>query len=175
MLAISNENYINGPFVIRYPAKDSFDGDISAIQNNRVEFGKGSLLLEKKTRSNEKNVLFITFGQITVNCIKAAEALSDMCNVAVFHARFLKPLDENGILECIKEFAPDVIITAEDGVPDGGFGASVAVLLQKNGINAKFDMVSAPKTPIDHGSIEELYEQAGMDSVGIMKKVLRAI
>ncbi|MBE7058744.1 MAG: 1-deoxy-D-xylulose-5-phosphate synthase [Ruminococcaceae bacterium] len=175
MLAISNENYINGPFIIRYPAKDSFEGDISAMQRTQVEFGKGSLLLERKSRSNEKNVLFITFGQITVNCIKAAEALSDMCNVAVFHGRFLKPLDEKGILSVIKEFSPDVIITAEDGVPDGGFGASVAVLLQKNGITAKFDMVSAPQTPIDHGSIEELQEQAGMDSVGIMKKVLRSI
>ena len=175
MLAISNESYINGPFIIRYPAKDSFDGDIDTIKNNPVEFGKGCLILEKKFRSNEKNVLFVTFGQITGNCIKAAEAISDMCNVAVFNARFLKPLDENGILECIKEFSPDVIITAEDGVSEGGFGASVAVLLQKNGITAKFDMVSAPKMPIDHGSIEELYEQAGMDSVGIMKKVLRAI
>ena len=78
-------------------------------------------------------------------------------------------------MSVIKEFSPDVIITAEDGVPDGGFGASVAVLLQKNGITAKFDIVSAPQTPIDHGSIEELQEQAGMDSVGIMKKVLRSI
>jgi len=175
MLTISNEEYINSPFVIRYPAKDSFDGDISAVQKNPVKFGKGCVLCEKKSQSNEKNVLFITFGQITENCIKAAEALSDMCNVTVFHARFLKPLDEDGILSVVREFAPDVIITAEDGVPEGGFGASVAVLLQKNGITAKFDMVSAPKMPIEHGSIEELYEQAGMDSVGIMKKVLRSI
>ena len=73
------------------------------------------------------------------------------------------------------DFAPDVIFTAEDGVPNGGFGSNIAVLLQKNEINTRFEMISVPETPIDHGSIEELYSEIGLDSVGIMKTILRKL
>ena len=175
MLRITKENVLPGPFVIRYPAKDSFDGNSTIIERNPVEYGKGAVLYSNVSHKENKNVLIISLGQITGNCIKAAEALSDMCNVTVFHGRFLKPLDESGILSCINDFAPDVIFTAEDGVPNGGFGSNIAVLLQKNEINTRFEMISVPETPIDHGSIEELYSEIGLDSVGIMKTILRKL
>ena len=175
MLRITKENVLEGPFIIRYPAKDSFDGNTAIIEGNPVEYGKGAVLYSNVLNKENKNVLIISLGQITCNCIKAAEALSDMCNVTVFHGRFLKPLDESGILSCIKNIAPDVIFTAEDGISDGGFGSNIAVLLQKNGINVSFEMISVPKEPIDHGSIEELYSEIGLDSVGIMKAILRKL
>lgn len=174
MLKISRENNA-GPFVIRYPAKDNFDSDLYKIENYPVEYGKGALIYHTKQDKNKKNVLIISLGQITGNCMNAAAALSEMCNASVFHSRFLKPLDKDGILKCIDNLNPDVIVTAEDGVGNGGFGSSVAMLLQKEGIGCKFSSISVPEKPIEQGSIEELYEAVGMDSIGIMKAVLRLL
>ena len=174
MLKISRENNA-GPFVIRYPAKDNFDSDLYKIENHPVVYGKGALLYNTLQDKNKKNVLIISLGQITSNCIDAAAALTEMCNASVYHARFLKPLDKNGIMNCIKEINPDVIVTAEDGVGNGGFGSSVATLLQKESMNCKFDIISVPEKPVEQGSIEELYEAVGLDSIGIMKAVLKLL
>ena len=149
--------------------------DLYKIDNHPVEYGKGALLYHALQDKDKKNVLIISLGQITGNCMNAAAALTEMCNASVFHARFLKPLDKNGILECIKDLKPDVIVTAEDGVKDGGFGSSIAMLLQKEGVSCKFDTISVPEKPIEQGSIEELYEAVGMDSIGIMKAVLKLL
>ena len=174
MLKISRENNA-GPFVIRYPAKDNFDSDLYKTENHPVVYGKGALLYNTLHDKNKKNVLIISLGQITSNCIDAAAALTEMCNASVYHARFLKPLDKNGIMNCIKEINPDVIVTAEDGVGNGGFGSSVATLLQKESISCKFDIISVPEKPVEQGSIEELYEAVGLDSIGIMKAVLKLL
>lgn len=174
MLKISRENNA-GPFVIRYPAKDNFDSDLYKTENHPVVYGKGALLYNTLQDKNKKNVLIISLGQITSNCIDAAAALTEMCNASVYHARFLKPLDKNGIMNCIKEINPDVIVTAEDGVGNGGFGSSVATLLQKESISCKFDIISVPEKPVEQGSIEELYEAVGLDSIGIMKAVLKLL
>ena len=172
MLRISANSEIAGPFVIRYPASDDFAGDMTAVLRNPVLYGKGAVLYRTEEASAKKRVLLLTFGQITGQCIRAAEEIKNQCNAVVFHARFLKPLDEAGILQCIRENAPDAIFTAEDGVIDGGFGSKIAVLLQKNQIAAQFEMIGVPGESVEHGSIEELRKQLQMDSDGIAKRIL---
>ncbi len=175
MLHLSASDDLKGPYIIRYPAKDSSELDISEIINNPVQIGKGAVLFSGEGVSTNKNVLFITLGQITDNCIKAAKALKDLCNVTVFHSRYLKPLDEAGILKCIEKYKPDIIFTAEDGVLEGGFGSSIALFLQKLNYKAYFESIAVPQLSIEHGDIAELYEQAGMDSISIVKRVMRAV
>ena len=175
MLRISAESYINNPYIIRYPAKDNYDFNVDIIDEKPVVLGKGAILFESRKSSEKKNILFITLGQITYNCIKAAAALQDLCNTTVFHGRYLKPLDKDGILECIKDFKPDAIFTAEDGIVDGGFSSNIAVLLQKNNTNCYFENIAVSDSSIEHGDIGELFEEAEMDSIGIVKRVMRAI
>ena len=175
MLRISAESYINNPYIIRYPAKDNYDFNVDIIDEKPVVLGKGAILFESRKSSEKKNILFITLGQITYNCINAAAALKDLCNTTVFHGRYLKPLDKEGILECIKSFKPDAIFTAEDGIADGGFGSNIAVLLQNNNINCCFESIAVPDSSIEHGDIGELFEEAEMDSISIVKRVMRVI
>lgn len=175
MLEISGKDDHQGPYIIRYPAKDTFDMDMTEIINNPVELGKGAVIYSNSNDENKINILFITFGQITQNCIQAAMAVKDLCNVTVFNGRYLKPLDENGILYCINNFKPAIIFTAEDGVGEGGFGSSIALLLQRIKYNCCFENIAVPQNPIEHGDINELFSDAQMDSVGIVKRVMRAI
>jgi len=172
MIRISAEPEIKGPFVIRYPALDNFTGDLAAILKNPVLYGKGAIVFETQETAAAKRVLLLSFGQITGSCIRAAQMIRDRCNITVFHARFLKPLDEAGILHCIAARKPDAVFTAEDGVLDGGFGSRIAMLLEQNAIAVPFAAIGVPAQPLEQGSIDELYHIAEMDPEGIARRIL---
>ena len=175
MLRISAEPSIEGPFIIRYPAMDNFSGDLATILKHPVIYGKGAVIYETQEFSAFYNVLILSFGQITDSCIRAAEILRKKCNVTIFHARFLKPLDEAGILNCIEEKQPDVIFTAEDGILDGGFGSRIAMLMERESIPQQFEAIGVSAEPLEHGSIEELYQKVKIDPAGIAERILNAI
>lgn len=173
MLRISAGSFPAGPFVIRYPAQDRFSGDLQAVLRNPLIYGKGAVLFETQENTAQANVLIVSLGQITDQCIRAAQLVRKQCNVTIFHARFLKPLDEAGILKCIADRKPDAIYSAEDGVTDAGFGSRIAMLLESQGIALPFEAIGVPAEPLDHGSVAELYQKAGMDPEGIAARILR--
>ena len=82
-------------------------------------------------------------------------------------------LDEAGILKCIADRKPDAIYSAEDGVTDAGFGSRIAMLLESQGIALHFEAIGVPAEPLDHGSVAELYQKAGIDPEGIAARILR--
>ncbi len=175
MLRISADTAIAGPFVIRYPALDNFSGDLAAVLRNPVLYGKGAILYETQGPASSENILILSLGQITDSCIRAAELLRKHCSVIVYHARFLKPLDEAGILNCIAEKKPAAIFTAEDGVLDGGFASRIAMLLERESIPQYFEPIGVPPQPLEHGSIEELYQKIKMDPAGIAERILNVL
>lgn len=176
MMHISSDAAIEGPFVIRYPALDNYSGDRGIIEKAPVLYGKGAVILSTNKSANIK-ILILSIGQITENCIQASEILSARSaaiDVTIFNARFLKPLDEEGIMREIERIDPDVIFTAEDGVLNGGFGSSVSMLLKRRGNKTLFETIGVPEEPIEHGSIDELYSILGIDGKGIADRIMRA-
>lgn len=178
MLDISSDCSIDGPFVIRYPAEDNYSGDRSIIGNSPVLYGRGAVIHKTNLQSAAKiRVLILTIGQIAENCIQASRILEEQnagIDITVFNARFLKPLDEKGILDQIKAISPDIIFTAEDGVINGGFAYSIAMLLKSNGDNTPLEAIGIPEEPIEHGSIDELYKKLEIDGTGIADRIIRA-
>ena len=49
------------------------------------------------------------------------------------------------------------------------------MLLQNNNINCCFESIAVPDSSIEHGDIGELFEEAEMDSISIVKRVMRVI
>lgn len=172
MIKISAEENVEGPFVIRYPAKDFI---CNYMEEHAVVYGRGAIAFSPYKYINDirPDILIISIGQITKNCIEAAKILMDegLYNVTVFHGRFLKPLDEEGILHIIEKIKPEAVFTAEDGIECGGFGSNVAVLLKKYNIDIKFDIIAVPQYPIEHGSIKELQERTKTDAAGIAQRI----
>lgn len=74
MLRISAGSFPAGPFVIRYPAQDRFSGDLQAVLRNPVIYGKGAVLFETQENTAQANVLIVSLGQITDQCIRARAA-----------------------------------------------------------------------------------------------------
>ena len=83
-------------------------------------------------------------------------------SAAVLNARFIKPLDE----ELIIQYADSTgsIFTMEDHVLTGGFGSAVMALLSSNGReNALTYRFGLPDCFVEHGDITQLQKKYGLD------------
>lgn len=160
----------NTPFVIRYPAKDQSGLSETFVKQYPVEYGKGVSLFGNL----QAEVLFISLGQITNNVIAAAKRLEEkgiLCEI--FHARFMRPFDETGLLPQLNNPNLKLIVTVEDGVASGGFGSVVSACVQKNSLECPVSMlcIGYPNEPVVHGTIAQIYRRYKMDAEGIAEQV----
>jgi 1-deoxy-D-xylulose-5-phosphate synthase len=92
----------------------------------------------------------------------------------VVNARFAKPLDK----ELITDLAGRIknIITVEENTLTGGFGSSVARLLQESGKNdVVIKSIGIPDKFIEHGSQHILRAKYGLDAQGIARQVINML
>jgi len=83
-------------------------------------------------------------------------------NSEIINARFLKPIDEETIINSIKKSKN--VVTIEDGILRGGLATTILELIQKNDlkdINVK--NYGYNDVFVQHGSIEELENLNGMN------------
>lgn len=80
--------------------------------------------------------------------------------------RFLKPFDENLILESIEKTKK--VITIEDNMKNGGLYSRTVELL--NGKNISVKGFGYPNTYVKHGSVEEIEKEYGLDVESIIKE-----
>ena len=100
----------------------------------------------------------------------AKQLVKDGVSVTVINARFVKPLDDELILNTIK--AADRVITVEEGVLDGGFGSAVLELLAEKGINIPVKRLGLPAKFIEQGKRAELLDIYGLTPQKIHQSIL---
>ena len=149
-----------GPYVIRYPR------GTGVLKNWKQEFsqiktGKSQLL------RNGDDLLIISIGPIGNNAAAAIDELEKQdYSVAHLDLRFLKPLDEKllgNLLSIHKN-----VLTIEDGSIHGGMGSAILEFISENGFHTKVKRLGVPDRFIDHGTVEELYRECGMDQESII-------
>jgi 1-deoxy-D-xylulose-5-phosphate synthase len=93
-------------------------------------------------------------------------------SVAVFNARFIKPLPREQLLELAARFTR--IVTVEEGCLAGGFGSAVVELLaDENALAGRtVRRVGLTDEFVEHGKPKELRARAGIDKGGIKRAVL---
>ena len=89
--------------------------------------------------------------------------------VAHYNFPFIKPLDFSTLDVVLASF--DHIITLEDGCSTGGFGSAVLEYANRIGNLKNIKIFGIPDRFIPHGTVEELYGDAGMDEQSIKKYV----
>jgi 1-deoxy-D-xylulose-5-phosphate synthase len=124
-------------------------------------------------------IAILSIGTRLVSCVDAAihlESLGQQFEVTVADARFMKPLDTELIDYLVKH--NEILITVEEN-SIGGFGSHVAHYLIQSGYldsgNLKFRSMVIPDKFIEHGSQNEQYEEAGLQSHQIATTVLRLV
>ena len=154
----------DGPMAIRYPRGggpcpyEYRDADIFSI-------GKGEKLVEGE------DAVIVSVGSTVYPSIDAAGLLlEEGLSVGVVNARFVKPLDEQLILDTLKLNVPVVVV--EDNTIAGGLGSAILEFASNNGINlGPIRMLGIPDAFVEHDSPESLKDKIGLSSLGIARTV----
>lgn len=99
-----------------------------------------------------------------------AEKVAAEFGLTLVNMRFVKPLDRDMLLELAAKH--EGFVTIEDNVVAGGAGSGVAELLAGEGMSMPMLHLGLPDRFQDHGSREELLQEAGLDAAGIRRALL---
>ena len=91
----------------------------------------------------------------------------------VINGRFIKPIDEAAVLEACKTHK--LIVTLEENVASGGYGEAIAACMKRQKLTNDLYLVAIPDKFIEHGSIDQLKQEIGMDASAIVQGILERI
>ena len=153
----------DGPVALRYPRGEAYEG----LKEFRREicYGKSEWIYEEE----EIAILFV--GHMAELAEKVREGLKEIgYPVSLINARFIKPLDEEMIEKAAKDHR--LLVTIEEGVLSGGYGEAVLRYTEKKGLTMKVLNVGLPDEYIEHGNVEVLRKEVGMDPDTIVKQIV---
>jgi len=158
----------DGPISLRYPRGEGWGVEMDR-ELRRIEIGKAELLRPGK------DVAILGIGHTVLPALEAAQDLAPLgIDAAVVNARFVKPLDKD-LLRDVLTRVPN-IITVEDHVIAGGFGAAILEFLAEEGIsNVRVRRLGVPDRFIPHGTQDELRKLCGFDREAITQTVLQVV
>ena len=157
-----------GPAAIRIPRGAVPSPVEGPATDGAIELGRGELLRPGS------DVALVAIGSMVCRAVEVAELLkSHGVSAAVINARFVKPLDEDLILETVA--GVDHVFTIEEHMALGGFGSAVAELLAERGVCKPVTILGLPDRFIEHGSEEALLDDCGLSPSKIVKRVREEI
>ncbi|MDD6811267.1 MAG: 1-deoxy-D-xylulose-5-phosphate synthase [Lachnospiraceae bacterium] len=153
------------PIAIRYPRGEAFDG----LKDNRepISYGKSESIYE------EEDIALFAVGSMVKVALEVRGQLKDMgYSCSLTNARFVKPIDEKAIEEACKEHK--LIVTMEENVASGGYGEKVREYVDSLNAATKVLNIAIPDEYVEHGNVELLKQEVGIDADSIVKKVVTA-
>jgi 1-deoxy-D-xylulose-5-phosphate synthase len=160
----------DGPAAVRYPRGVGVGADFGG-EPNILPLGKGEIV------HDGRDVLVVALGSRVYPAVEAAEELKKENNldVAVFNARFVKPLPQDQLLDFASRY--DRIVLVEENALAGGFGSAVVEFMADNNAleGIRIRRVGLPDAFVEHGKQKQLRKEAGVDKHGIKKAVLELL
>lgn len=152
---------LNEPIAIRYPRGG--EGAYKFEKHEPIVKGKAELLKEGK------DITIIAIGKMVNRAMEVSQILEENhIEAEVINARFLKPIDEETIIESI--IKTKNVITIEDNIIDGGLGTVISELIIKNNLNdIKMKKFGYPDEFIKHATPDEIEKKYGLDAKSIAK------
>lgn len=150
-----------GPMAIRYPKAAATS--IPTIPVDPIPVGEWAEL------SSGDDVLFLANGRFVETAQKVATRLEqDGLSVGVVNARWVKPLDAR-LADWVAE--AKLVVTVEDNVLSGGFGAAVLEALAGTGLAGKVHTVGLPDAFLPFGSPDDVIASIGLDVDSLTDRV----
>ena len=162
-----------GPVAIRYPK-----GLARNVDENDIGSG---LQARKLVDGTTKRVCILAIGKLVTAALEAAETLkASNIDVTVWDVRSCAPLDPAMIADALQH---DVVITAEDGIRDGGIGMTIENTINDAGNNTTstthkrpiIHVLGVPTTFVPTAKPNVILRQMGLDAQGIVAQVLRVL
>ena len=152
----------DGPIAIRYPKIAA--ASLPALPVEPLRIGEAELI------TSGDDVLLIAAGRMVEIAEKVAGDLAEKGVAAgVVNARWVKPLDPR-----IVQWASGAahVVTMEDNVLAGGFGAAVMERFADVGLTKPVTSIGVPDHFLPFGSPGDVMEHAGMDADSVLNRVL---
>lgn len=153
-----------GPVALRYP-RGLGEGAPLVETPEILPLGRGELLREGR------DGVVVALGSRVVPALEAARSLFEQTgrDVAVFNARFVKPLPEEQLLE-LAAGRPFMLVVEENALA-GGFGSAVVELLADRDAlgRVRVRRLGVPDSFVEHGSQKALRARLGLNKDGIMQ------
>lgn len=153
-----------GPVAVRYP-RGVGEGAALAEKQEILPIGQGELLREGT------DGVIVALGSRVTPALDAARVFAEETGkeVAVFNARFVKPLPEEQLLELAA--SQPFMLTVEENALAGGFGSAVLELLSDRGAlgSLRVKRLGVPDQFVEHGSQKELRARLGINRDGILE------
>lgn len=150
------------PVLIRYPRGAE---EIHFEKQEKIEWGKCEVL------QKGKEICLIGIGKFVAKAQLVAEKLPKQgIEASVLNSRFLKPLDEETILQFMKK--SHIVVTLEDASTKCGLGSEIESLAFENKINAKILKIGYPDEFVKHGNCSEIEQKYSIDVESIVQKIV---
>ena len=135
--------HTEGPIAVRYPRGNGVGVPMDP-EPRPLPVGQGEVL------RRGDDVALVAAGTIVAVAQAAAELLAaEGIEATVINARSVKPLDETLLLDVARRTGR--VITLEENVVKGGFGAGVLELYARAGVQAQVRNLGVPDEMITHG------------------------
>jgi 1-deoxy-D-xylulose-5-phosphate synthase len=161
-LLLSTGYQHKGPAAVRYPR--------GKATGCRFDPALITLPIGKARRVREgRHIALLVFGTLLAAAREAAEQL----DATLIDMRFIKPLDEELILELAASH--HLLVTIEENVVSGGAGSAVNELLLNQQVNRALAPcilnLGLPDRFLDHGRPQDLRSTCGLDGPGILNSI----
>lgn len=152
--------YDDGPIAVRLPRGNGL-GVKMDDELQEIPIGTWEVLRDGD------DIAILSFGPLLQAALDAANKLrSEGISAKVINARFIKPMDEDMLLDLGDRGMP--ILTAEESALKGGFGSGVLEFFQERGYyDLRIACMGIPDRFIEHGSVKELLKEIGLTADNI--------
>lgn len=154
------------PMAVRYPRGTAYDG----LQEFRapIEYGKAEWIYK------EKEIALFALGSMVKTAEEVRIRLKEegYANCSLVNARFVKPMDEEAILDAAADHK--LIVTLEENVLSGGYSQKVMDFAYENKLDVKVLAITLPDAYVEHGNVELLKKEVGLDTETIVGKIRAA-
>ena len=154
----------SGPVVIRYPKGTARSVGAGAI---------GSGTTSHTLTSGDGRIAILAIGKMVGAAEKALESLTAAgINATLIDVRCCAPLDPAMISLAASHTA---VLTCEDGILDGGIGASIATAVHALNPATRVESLGVPTQFIPHNKPDVILARFGLDTAGITAATTRLV
>ena len=157
---------LGAPIAVRYPRGTAYAG----LKDHRapVELGRAEWIYR------EKEIALLAVGSM----VKTGETVREMLkaqghSVSLVNARFVKPIDQEAVYSACEDH--ELIVSMEENVSCGGYGEKVLDCMNKKGLGNRFLNISIPDAYVEHGNVELLKKEIGLDAESIVRRISEAL
>lgn len=155
--------HYSGPAAVRYP-RGKGPGVLIEKDLTSLPLGKAQVR-RKASKEKSKKIALLALGSLVATAAEVAEKL----DATLVNLRFVKPLDEQLLLEIAASH--DLLVTLEENAIMGGVGSAINEFYASQNLQPKLLNLGIPDIWVDQGSQQELLADCGLDAQGILAAI----